>query len=643
MTPQEVVRRRRIQHWLLMAMRCLMLGLLALAFARPFIPEDQLPFISSRPDQSVVLLLDHSLSMQYTVDANRTLLDEARAAAFTALDEAAGEDEYAVVLFSNTARQISALDSDMALHRNAIQTFAEPSFRPTDYYKAIRLAEDMLQEADNDTKRIVLISDVQQTGWQGAFDNWKLDASIAFEIREVGAVQDANGFIDAFDQAERRVEGRIVHRFNGRLGYEEESEVPMNTVQLVVEGDPVEEQRIGGDELLKATFQYQASREGTFLGTMRIEDDPLTADNERYFTFFVENRPSLLGIGGGTRDIRRASYYLDRAFNQGDRALYDYNTTMNAVNRRDLADQHVVFYYADTPSTADVDALVRYVEEGGNVVVAFQGRADVAAYRLLLDRFEAGVLQDVYRPSSEQGYDAIIGDVDLRHPIFSLFAESGSGAIFRPRFRQYARFAADSSALVLGRYDTGDPFLIEKELGKGRLFVFTSSLSPEWTDFTINEMYIPFLYQVVKYALSVDTVRREYLVGDPVRLEGPPGTEWDIRAPGAQLFKVAVEEGGQVFFRQTEWPGHYTAANGNQQVVFSVNVDPKESMLARRDLDEAYGAVVPPPDDVPMTIEEARLVELDDEERQQKFWRYVILLMVFLFALETFIANRKKG
>ena len=156
-------------------------------------------------------------------------------------------------------------------------------------------------------------------------------------------------------------------------------------------------------------------------------------------------------------------------------------------------------------------------------------------------------------------------------------------------------------------------------------------------------MYIPFLYQLVKYGLSTNSIRQEYLVGETVRLEGQPGEEWDVRAPGDNLFKVLLDESGQGFFRETDIPGHYTAAGSGNQVIFSVNVDPGESLLAIKDAEEAYGAVVPPPDDVPLTVEEARLVELDDEERQQKFWRIVIFLMLLLFALETFIANRKTG
>ena len=642
MTPREVVRRRRIQHWLLMLMRCLLLGLLAFAFTRPFIPKDQLPFVSQRENQSVVILVDNSFSMQYE-EGGASLMDAARDAALAKLGEAAGEDEYSVVAFSDKTQQLTPLDSDLAIHQNAIQSLLEPSYRATDFYSSIRLAEEVLDESRFDSKRIVLISDIQESGWQGAFENWKLNKEIDFEIVNVGIEDSDNNFIDGFSLLERRVEGSVVHRFNARVATTQE-ELPINTVDLLIEGDMVEEQRVGGDELQRASFQYKAPREGAFLGQVSLQDDGLVADNVRYFSFSVENKPQVLGMGGSARDITRAPYYLDRAFNQGDQALYAFSVARQGeISAGSLRGQQVVFMAAAAPSAGEINALQRYVEQGGSLVISFEEGIDVSAYNQLFNALDIGSISEIIRSRTELGYDVIIGEVDLKHPVFSIFAESGSGAIFRPRFRRFARVQPDSSALILGRYDSGEPFLLEREVGKGRVLVYTSSLSPAWTDFTINEMYIPFLYQLVKYALSTNSIRQEYIVGEPVRLEGRAGEEWDVQAPGDKLFKVPIDESGQGFFRETDIPGHYTAAGSGNQVIFSVNVDPGESVLAIKDPEEAYGAVVPPPDDVPLTVEEARLVELDDEERQQKFWRIVIFLMLLLFALETFIANRKTG
>ena len=59
-TPKELIKKRRLRDLLLMALRAAIFGLLAFAFARPFIPKDRIPFLAQRQDQSVVILIDRS-------------------------------------------------------------------------------------------------------------------------------------------------------------------------------------------------------------------------------------------------------------------------------------------------------------------------------------------------------------------------------------------------------------------------------------------------------------------------------------------------------------------------------------------------------------------------------------------------------
>src|SRR5476651_1344808 len=63
--PYQSVRRRRIRHWLLLAMRVAAIALLVLAFARPFLPQSALAAAATGGAREVVILLDHSASMGY--------------------------------------------------------------------------------------------------------------------------------------------------------------------------------------------------------------------------------------------------------------------------------------------------------------------------------------------------------------------------------------------------------------------------------------------------------------------------------------------------------------------------------------------------------------------------------------------------
>ena len=638
MTPKEVVRRRRIKDWLLMAIRSLLLLVLALIFARPFIPDESIPFFAAEESESVVILVDNSFSMRYG-----DLFEQARSAALGIVDAAGADDELAIIAFSDEPRPLTALGTDKSLHRSVLASALEPTYRPTDFFRPIQLAQELLAEARHDARRIVLISDMQQSGWGGAFENWKLEQGVGFEVISLGEAGRENTYIGGLAVATRRVEGEVINRFDSRIGASGAGTPAGRSLALTLDNAVIEETEVPASTAGRVSFQYRPEREGVFLGSLRLADDPLPADNTHYFALDVRSRPELLGIDG-SNDARNDAYYLDRAFNQGDAALYGFTRgAAGDLTGGRMASQAVVFV-SNMPalSAAQRSALRGYLERGGSVVLSFGDASNPTEFTTALAEFGVGRPAGRIQARAAQGHPAIIGDVDIRHPIFSLFAQSSAGAIFRPQFREYLRIEPDSSATVVARYDTGDPFLIEQNVGAGRLLVYTSTFNADWTDFPINELYIPFVYQLVKYALEGQERRLAFLVGEPVRFEGAAGQSWDVRTPDGRQLQVPLDADGVGFFNDTSLPGHYAAALGNQRFPFAVNVDVAESDLSVRDLAEAVAAVVPPPDDVARTVEMARTIAVEDEERKQKFWRYLLILAIALFAGETLLANRKR-
>jgi hypothetical protein len=595
-----------------------------------------MPFFAVREAESLVILVDRSFSMRYG-----DLFEEARAAALAAVDAAGPDDEIAVVAFSDEPQLLTALGTDRSLHRGVLTSAFEPTYRPTDFFRPIQYAQELLREARHDARRILLISDLQRAGWGGAFENWKLDRGVSFEVVPLGEAGRRNAYIDGLAVATRRVEGQVVNRFDTRVGVSGEGTAAGMGLGLVLDGTLLEEASVPASTAGRVTFQHRPEREGVFLGSVRLADDPLPADNTQYFAVDVRSRPSLLGIDGAAGP-RNDAYFLDRVFNQGDAALYVFSSAESgALSGRSLATQAVVFV-ANVPALSATarSALRDYLERGGSVVFSFGERTDPAGIADALAELSLGRPAGRVHARDLQGYPAIIGEVDLRHPVFNLFAQAGSGAIFRPQFHDYIRIEPDTSATVVARFDTGDPLLVEQTVGAGRAFAFASSFGTDWTDFPIHELYVPFVYQLVKYAIEGQGRRHSYFVGEPVRLQGPAGAVWDVRTPDDRLLRAELDGEGLGFFRDTELPGHYLAAQGNQRFSFAVNVDVTESNLDGRESTEAIAAVVPPPDDVARTVEQARTMEIEDEEGKQKLWRYVLLTMLLLFAAETILANR---
>ena len=105
--PYESVRRRKIRHWLLLAMRLAALALIVAAFARPFV-RGSVAAISGGA-REVIVLLDRSYSMGYGDRWTR-----AQAAARQAIDGLGASDRASLVLFGTGSEVVLQSIDDRA-------------------------------------------------------------------------------------------------------------------------------------------------------------------------------------------------------------------------------------------------------------------------------------------------------------------------------------------------------------------------------------------------------------------------------------------------------------------------------------------------------------------------------------------------
>lgn len=636
-TPKKLVRRRRLKDLLLMAVRSLLFLLLALVFARPFLPAEQIPFVEARESESVILLIDRSFSMQYD-----GAFDRAVEAARDRIDAGGADDEFALIAFDEEVQLLSSLDSDPVVHRGALRTL-ESGFRTTDFFPALQRAEDLLQEAQHDRQVVVMVSDFQEAGWTGALENWHLPSGVVFETVEVGADDVANAYVEAFQLSSQRVDGAEILRSDARIAAHGSAAGQAHTAILTVDGRTIDQQTLPGRDSAPLSFQYEAPREGFYQGHLELDGDALAVDDRYFFTDRVDGLPGILVVDGPAPSTRRDAFYLQNAFDVGEASRFQF-TRAEQVEAGALAQSAIVFWAnRSVVSASDEAALRRFVEDGGTLVVSAGDQADPAALNGLLDAFDVGQIEAIVEARDELGYEAIIGEVDMRHPIFQPFAGSGAGAILRPTFRRFARLTPSAEATVIGRFDSGDVFLAERSVGSGRVLFYPSTFNTSWTDLPLDEMYVPFLYQMVEYGTQSGDEQRTVRVGDAVALSGSPSETIEVRDPDGRLFPVTLDEQGTGYFRETNVPGHYAAAGDEETRLFSVNVDPRESDLLARDVEEVYAAVVAPPEDTPTTPEEATAAAVESEERQQKLWRMLLLVVIALFAAETYLAHRGTG
>ncbi|MFO0910851.1 MAG: hypothetical protein U0794_21340, partial [Isosphaeraceae bacterium] len=212
------------------------------------------------------------------------------------------------------------------------------------------------------------------------------------------------------------------------------------------------------------------------------------------------------------------------------------------------------------------------------------------------------------------------------------------------RFWKYRRIKADAlgEARVIARFEGGDPALIEKVVGTGRLFVLTSGWAPADSQLARSSKFVPLMGGLLEGpggAVSESALSR---VGDPVRLPPPKNADEPIRVAtpsGASLLVPA----GERDFKATNEPGVYTSRAGTGSWSFAVNLDPAESRTAPLAVEtlQQLGCKLAGEEAAAPDAEHRRQLQNAELEGRQKLWRWLIVAVTAILIVETWIAGRQ--
>lgn len=119
----------------------------------------------------------------------------------------------------------------------------------------------------------------------------------------------------------------------------------------------------------------------------------------------------------------------------------------------------------------------------------------------------------------------------------------------------------------------GEPLLVEKRVGQGRMLVLLTALRRNWSNLVLKPAFVTLVHGAIDYLAREKPLLST--VGEPVAVGGVAVQLFDqsgARVPGLQQgFNAA----GQAL--RVEQPGVYTARSPGRETLLAVNVDARES------------------------------------------------------------------
>jgi hypothetical protein len=638
--PYQSVQRRRIRNWPLLLLRLAALALIVAAFSRPFFRRQSVVAAGAGGAREVVILIDNSYSMGYSDRWTR-----ATAAAHDAIGQIGPSDRASVVFFSS-GPEVALRSTPDRSRLNAAVSSGKPGSGATRYGPALKLAGSLASESSLPQRQVILISDFQRVGWQGA-EGVRLPDGVKLIAKSIADGETTNLSVTpvSLQRASFSEQDRVT--VSGGITNHGKAAASNVEVTLEIDGRAVQTEHLSVEPNSSAsvTFAPFTPAAKNTRGTVRIGADKLPLDNQ--FNFTVSPKEPLRIIiaerPGAPRDV---SLYLSRALALGESPPFDISTkSIDAISTDDLQRTSVVILNDAPVAQLTAERLGAFVARGGGLLEALGSHATWPVATGVADVLAAVPGQPIDRTS---GQAARLGALEYGNKIFEPFRAPRSGDFSGARFYSYRAVTPAKDGQIIARFDDGAAALVERRVGNGRVLVWTSSLDLQGNDLPLKAVFLPFVHRMVT-TLASYTERPSWLtVGDvlePGRTAPVPGAPRQIQprvvlTPSGE--RVTLDGEGPDVLELTEQGFYEVRAQGRDAappMTVASNIDLSESDLTPMDPEELTAGVMGRVGGA--VTAGTNVVATDQEqERNQRVWWYLLFAGVIILGLETLVGNQ---
>jgi hypothetical protein len=643
-SPPRLTRRSKLEHILLLLLRCAVICLLAFGFARPYLKR-ALPPAQPAESRRLLLLLDTSASMR-----RADLWSDAKAKASAYLKATSPADQVAVFTFDHQLNPLLTFDQwnstapgeRMGLARAKLEG-TSPGWSDTHLGSGLMQAAEIVADTGGAKtlfrEQIVLISDLAQGSHAEPLQGYEWPKGLQLSVEQVQPKHRGNATLQLVPEAETG------------------SAEPATAVRVRVSNssDSQREQfRVGWAGAEGVSFVGQPALVYVPPGQSRVVTLPLSApgsdrilltgdENDFDNTLFVvppeTQQVKVIYLGNDPQtDAKQPLYFLERAFQQTrGRAVTVVAQAPEKLSTAAELNAAPFAVVADSLPDGLANSMHERVTSGTTVLFLLRNEAVAASLARVLGiaRFNT----EEVRPSNY----ALLSEIDFRHPILAPFSDPRFSDFTKIHFWKYRKMeeGAIPSGRVMARFDSGDPALIEAPLGKGRVLILTSGWQPEESQLALSSKFVPLLYSILEQSGVPAPIPPQFQVSAVIPL-GTLFARGDapaaIRRPDGSQINLSA---GQTNFAEALAPGVYTVS-GKTSKRFAVNLEPAESLTVPLPVDELerLGAPVSKPIDAGVAAErKARLANAELENRQ-KLWRWLVASALVVLLGETWLGGR---
>lgn len=645
--------RSRIENLPLLILRCIIICLLALAFARPFLMRP-LEASAGRPGRRLALLVDTSASMRREGVWTQAV-NQVRAV----LRDVEPSDRVCVMTFDREAQTVLDFERWAAIDpvRRASVALASlsersPGWDRTDLGSALVTAAEAIEDDEVNaeqqpigSRQIVLVSDLQEGSNIDALRTYEWPAGLTLTVKAIaapGATNAAPQLVTSRDPlagagTDDRPGIRVTNSSNAAR-----EQFQLHWADHASTGSSAQAVDVYVPAGNSSVVRGPNAPDVSLARRLVLSGDDQEFDNTLFLAPHLKQQVNVLYLGNDDpNDPKNMLYYLRQAFSAtgATRFAITSRRANAALTDAEVASAHIVIA-TDTADRDRVALLRRYLERGRTVLLVMRS---VQAGNTLTRLADAGSLE--CREADVDRY-AMLSRLEFDHPLLAPFSDPRFGDFTRVHVWRHRSIdlTGQPTARVLAWFDSNDPACFELPVGQGTLLVLACGWHPADSDLALSSKFVPLLYSILEYGGVLTGRQLQYFVGDPVPLPGSPGStsaSVSIRRPDDSVVTLAA---AQQTFTQTDLPGIYRIESPSGDTLFGVNLAPQESRTDPMPVEELENVCSVP---VRAYTEAAlaaptstkRMNDLVGMEERQKLWRWVLVMVLAVLLVETWLAG----
>jgi len=672
---EQILRQRRrrlkIEQILLLLVRIAIPVLLALCMARPVLTG--IEALRGRAKTSLLILLDNSYSMN-AFSAAGSHFAQAKTQINTIVDALPRGSEVTVAWMSGRASSQLGPTFDKARLRGMLAA-KNQGFGSADSPAAIETAAGLCSTANYIDRELLIISDFQKITWQSDTTEprqraLELVRNIPIPPRltllRIGKEVTDNIAVESLDVS-RPIIG-VAQNLRVRAAIKNHGKTTFEDMRIHFRVDGMNrsasQMTLGAGESGQVVFSHAFETPGSHVVEIYADADPLKADNVKRFSIPVWDKLPVLLVSGDTNPapLQAETAFLQIAlqpFTSAAATLSDLITTRvitpEKLTAKELTESRVVVL-ANVPQLSDlqVKILDDYVRRGGGLLVFPGDRINRDWYNSKMLASGAGLLPcsftQIVNTDAPNSQPAVVVAQHYDHQALEFFNDPRNGTLQGAKLQTWCKLAAAQSSLpdisIAAHLDTADPFLVEKQFGKGRVIQCCTACDDDWSNLPARPAYLPLMQQLVAYLASTVYPPRNVGVGRPLAallgpenadktavITDPEGIRHDIKA-------VLKDDHCLVEFANTELPGLYALETpDNETIHFVVNTSSEESDLKL--LDDAEFAELARQMQAEAVSSSEQYLQLDKRRRfGREMWKSLLAAVLVLILIEILLQQR---